>query len=469
MKTIFLNFLIAFCFVGYSQTETKGAIQSQIVTKFELGYVLSKPENTKESKPLIVFLHGSGERGSDLEKVKVHGPLKYIKSNKLESYILAPQCPQDKYWDSEELYQLIQKIVTENNIDKSRIYLTGLSMGAWGSWNLALAHPDMFAALVPIAGFVDRVPMIESCKLKDTPIRIFHGLQDDVVNVDYSIDIFNKLKKCNKDIKLQIFDDAFHDSWSRVYDNLEIYEWMLKQKKNASEPIERKLVWEENFDGKKLDESVWNFELGNGCPNCGWGNNERQIYTKTNHKLKDGNLIITAKKENDKYTSTRITTQGKKEFQYGRIEARVKLPKGQGIWPAFWMLGSNIKTVGWAKCGEIDIMEYVGRNPHTVYTTLHTEDSHGNSINAKVTNFDKIEEGFHVFAIDWTKDKIEFIVDDISVYTFQPDVKTENIWPFNQKFFILLNMAVGGNFGGPEVDDSIFPQEYIVDYIRVYQ
>jgi len=110
MKTIFLNFLIAFCFVGYSQTETKGAIQSQIVTKFELGYILSKPENTKESKPLIVFLHGSGERGSDLEKVKVHGPLKYIKSNKLEAYILAPQCPQNKYWDSEELYQLIQKL-----------------------------------------------------------------------------------------------------------------------------------------------------------------------------------------------------------------------------------------------------------------------------------------------------------------------------------------------------------------------
>jgi len=98
------------------------------------------------------------------------------------------------------------------------------------------------------------------------------------------------------------------------------------------------------------------------------------------------------------------------------------------------MLGSNIKTVGWAKCGEIDIMEYVGRNPHTVYTTLHTEDSHGNSINAKVTKFDKIEEGFHVFAIDWTKDKIEFIVDDISVYTFQPELKNESIWPFDQKF-----------------------------------
>jgi len=232
---------------------------------------------------------------------------------------------------------------------------------------------------------------------------------------------------------------------------------------------ERILVWEENFNGKQLNESNWNFELGNGCPNCGWGNNERQLYTIKNHRLKGGKLIITAKKEDSIYTSTRITTEGKKEFQYGRIEARVKLPKGQGVWPAFWMLGSNIKTVGWAKCGEIDIMEYVGKKPHTIYTTLHTEDSHGNSLNAKITNFPNIEDGFHVFAIDWTKDKIEFLVDNLSVYVFQPQIKNENTWPFDQKFFILINMAIGGNFGGPEVDDNIFPQEYIIDYIRVFQ
>jgi predicted esterase len=469
MKKKIIIILVLFCFIGFSQTETNGSIQSKISTNFELNYILHKPENTDEPKPLIIFLHGSGEKGNDLEKLKIHGPLKYVKTNKLDAYILAPQCPQDKYWNSEELYLLIQKVLSENKIDQSRIYLTGLSMGAWGSWNLAFAHPELFAALVPIAGFVDRVPMVESCKIKDIPIRIFHGLQDNVVDVDYSISIFNKLRQCNKDIKLQIFDDAFHDSWTRVYDNSEIYDWMLKQKKILDEPIQRKLVWEENFNGKKLDETIWNFELGNGCPNCGWGNNERQLYTKANHQLKDGNLIITAKKEKDNYTSTRITTAGKKEFQYGRIEARVKLPIGQGIWPAFWMLGSNIKTVGWAKCGEIDIMEYVGKNPHEVYTTLHTEDSHGNSVNSKKTTFTNIEEGFHVFAIDWTKDKIEFFVDDVSVYTFQPDIKNENTWPFNQKFFILVNMAIGGNFGGPEVDDSIFPQKFIIDYIRVYQ
>ncbi len=112
----------------------------------------------------------------------------------------------------------------------------------------------------------------------------------------------------------------------------------------------RQLVWEENFTAKNLNEQVWNFELGNGCPNiCGWGNNERQLYTKDNHQLKDGYLVITAKKDGEKYTSTRITTKGKKEFQYGRIEARAKLPIGKGIWPAFWMLGTNIDQVGCQK------------------------------------------------------------------------------------------------------------------------
>lgn len=231
----------------------------------------------------------------------------------------------------------------------------------------------------------------------------------------------------------------------------------------------RKLVWEENFDGKTLNDKVWNIELGDGCPNCGWGNNERQLYTNTNHRLENGNLVITAKKDGDSYTSTRITTKKKKEFQYGRLEARAKLPLGQGLWPAFWMLGSNFSESGWPKCGEIDILEYVGREPHTVYTTLHTQDSHGNSINSKKTIIPAIEEGYHVYAIEWTKDKIDFFVDKDLVYTFQPEIKNENTWPFDQPFFFLINLAIGGNFGGLKVDDSVFPQEFLIDYIKVYQ
>lgn len=232
----------------------------------------------------------------------------------------------------------------------------------------------------------------------------------------------------------------------------------------------RIVVWEENFNAKNLDEKIWNFELGNGCPDiCGWGNNEAQVYTNKNHSLKNGCLVIETKKEGETYTSTRITTKGKKEFQYGRMEARAKIPVGKGIWPAFWMLGSNISSVGWPKCGEIDVLEYIGKEPDNVFTSLHTQDSHGNTINTKKTTLPDIEEGFHVYAIEWNKDKIEFFVDEKSVYTFQPEVKNENTWPYNQPFYFILNVAVGGNFGGPEIDDQGLPQKFEIDYIKVYQ
>ena len=122
-----------------------------------------------------------------------------------------------------------------------------------------------------------------------------------------------------------------------------------------------------------------------------------------------------------------------------------------------------------AKCGEIDILEYVGREPDIVFTSLHTQDSHGNTINTKKTKFEDIEEGYHIYAMDWSKDKIDFFVDGNLVYTFNPENKTEAIWPYNQPFYFIVNVAIGGSFGGPDVDDSIFPQDFSVDYIRVYQ
>ncbi|WP_159799345.1 prolyl oligopeptidase family serine peptidase [Flavobacterium sp. MK4S-17] len=231
MSRIFFIAILFLSMPSFAQKVEGGSFKTEITLKKELGYLLHIPENANGRKPLIIFLHGSGEKGNDLEKVKIHGPFKYLKSHKLDAYVLAPQCPEDEYWDSETLYRLINKIIRENNIDKSRIYLTGLSMGGWGAWNLAFAYPDMFAALVPIAGFVDRVPMIENCKIKNIPIRIYHGLLDDVVNVNYSIDIYKKLKPCNTDIELEIFDDANHDSWTRVYDNEAVYKWMLQQRK----------------------------------------------------------------------------------------------------------------------------------------------------------------------------------------------------------------------------------------------
>ena len=233
---------------------------------------------------------------------------------------------------------------------------------------------------------------------------------------------------------------------------------------------ERKLMWSDEFDQRTLNSDNWNFELGDGCPNlCGWGNNERQIYTDTNHLIRDGNLVIQARLQDDEYTSTRIITKDKIEYTYGYFEVRAKLPVGQGMWPAFWMLGSNISEVHWPLCGEIDVLEYVGKEPGEIFTSLHTKASHGNTINTKKAKFPAIEKGFHVYAADWNKDQIEFLVDGKSVYTFIPNNKTQAEWPFDQPFYLLLNLAVGGDFGGPEVDNSIFPQEFIIDYVRVYQ
>jgi beta-glucanase (GH16 family) len=233
---------------------------------------------------------------------------------------------------------------------------------------------------------------------------------------------------------------------------------------------EKQLVWEENFDGKDLDFNVWNLDLGDGCPDlCGWGNNEAQVYTNANYKVENGFLSLVAKKLDDGYTSTRINSKNKKEFLYGKIEVRAKLPLGKGLWPAFWMLGKNINEVGWPACGEIDILEYVGREPNKIFTTLHTQDSHGNSKNTRKDEIKGIEEGFHTYAIDWSHKSIAFYIDDQHFYTFEPEEITPEIWPFDQPFYLLLNLAVGGNFGGHDIDDSIFPKEFVIDYIRVYQ
>lgn len=236
------------------------------------------------------------------------------------------------------------------------------------------------------------------------------------------------------------------------------------------EMVHTTLFWEEEFEGTELNDEVWSFELGDGCPNlCGWGNNEPQIYTDQNHRLEDGMLYIKADKEGSQYTSTRIITKDKFEFTYGKIEAKIKLPVGTGVWPAFWMLGSNIDEVSWPQCGEIDIVEYVGRDPDYVFNSLHTASSFGNTVNTKRTKIEDIEEGFHIFEANWTDKKIEFSVDGELLYVYAPTSRSSDRWPFNQPFFFILNVAIGGNFGGPEIDDSIFPQEFVIDYIRVYQ
>lgn len=228
------------------------------------------------------------------------------------------------------------------------------------------------------------------------------------------------------------------------------------------------VIFEDNFEGDRLNLAHWNYELGDGCPAlCGWGNDELQLYTRENVAVRDGFLVITASKEDSTHYSGRITTKDKVEFTYGIIEVRAKLATGKGLWPAFWMLGSNIDEAIWPACGEIDIMEYVGREPHTVFTSIHTTSSFGETVNTKKTKIATIEEGFHTYKANWTDESITFFIDGTKVYTYNPEIKNEETWPFDQPFYVLANLAIGGKFGGHDVDQSIFPQEYIIDYIKI--
>ena len=241
------------------------------------------------------------------------------------------------------------------------------------------------------------------------------------------------------------------------------------QIQETPEPEPLTLVWADEFEGSELNMENWSFEIGDGCPNlCGWGNNELQVYTDSNHRIEEGKLIISAKKQNG-YTSTRIISKGKKEFQYGRIEARLKVPSGAGLWPAFWALGNDIDVNSWPDCGEIDIMEYVGRNPNEVLNAIHTRSSYGNTVNKQVTSIAGFEDEFHVIKLEWNSAFMDFFVDDQLLYRYGPQLKTAENWPFNKPIFLILNLAVGGNLGGTVDSNLSFPREYEIDYIRVYQ
>ncbi|MEZ4932324.1 MAG: glycoside hydrolase family 16 protein [Saprospiraceae bacterium] len=234
------------------------------------------------------------------------------------------------------------------------------------------------------------------------------------------------------------------------------------------------LTFEDNFDTDgPVDAASWNVEIGTG--DNGWGNNELQYYTDRpeNIKVEGGMLHITARQESFQgsgYTSARITTKGKVEQQYGRFEARIQLPWGQGIWPAFWLLGSNIDEVSWPQCGEIDIMEYRGQAPSTLVGTVHGPGySAGESVSKEyILPNDRFDTGFHIFGIEWGPDYINFYVDDVLYNQITPE-DVDGEWVFDQPFFIILNMAVGGNFVGPVGPNTVFPQTMLVDYVRVYK
>lgn len=233
------------------------------------------------------------------------------------------------------------------------------------------------------------------------------------------------------------------------------------------------LTWHDEFDGKQIDASNWAFDLGAG----GWGNGEMQTYTDAaeNARLDNGLLVIQAQKKSNQsggfeFTSARLKTQGLQAFQYGRVEARIKVPAGAGLWPAFWMLGSNFSTIGWPDCGEIDIMEHVGKDPTLILGTMHGP---GYSGALGLTKWNRqtynIADDFHTYAIEWDKDQISWFYDDVKYSTYTRSDVEPKTWVFDQPFFIIINLAVGGTLGGLVNPDTVFPAQYLVDYVRVYE
>lgn len=233
------------------------------------------------------------------------------------------------------------------------------------------------------------------------------------------------------------------------------------------------LVLQDEFNTDDfIDTNIWDFEIGTG--NNGWGNNELQYYTNRteNASVQNGVLIITAKEEEyngSGYTSARMITKGEQE--YGRFEARIRLPYGQGVWPAFWLLGADCgPAVVWPECGEIDIMEYRGQEPTTVHGSVHGNGFSGADAITKSYSLvnDRFDTDFHVFGIEWTPEYINFYVDDVLYNQITPeDVPGE--WVFDHPFKIIINLAVGGSFVGAPNSETVFPQTMLVDYVRVYK
>ncbi len=240
-------------------------------------------------------------------------------------------------------------------------------------------------------------------------------------------------------------------------------------------PPDWQLVWSDEFDYTGLPDSArWTYDVGG----WGWGNNELQHYTRdrlANARVENGRLVIEAHREpyeEKEYTSARLITRGKQIWNRGKIVVRAKLPSGRGTWPAIWMLGEDIRTRGWPECGEIDIMEHVGYEPDTIFGTVHTE-AYNHAIGTHESEGIAVpdcETAFHDYGIVWTEDRIDFLFDDTVYHSFPKEPETTHAeWPFDTPHYLLLNIAVGGNWGGARgVDTTIWPQRMEVDWVRVW-
>ena len=229
ISILFIVLLFTFSLFPQTDPQTEIKFEKEITVTLSANYLLYLPKDyhdTHEDFPLVLFLHGSGERGTDIEKVKVHGLPKLISQGREFPFIVvSPQCPDHIFWDADILIALLDEIESEYRIDKNRIYVTGLSMGGFGTWELAIRQPDRFAAIAPVCGWNDPE---KACLLKDVPVWAFHGAKDMVVPVAASEKMVEKLKSCGGDAKLTIYPEANHDSWTETYNNDELYTWLLE-------------------------------------------------------------------------------------------------------------------------------------------------------------------------------------------------------------------------------------------------
>lgn len=242
----------------------------------------------------------------------------------------------------------------------------------------------------------------------------------------------------------------------------------------------RVMVWEDDFTkSSEINDRIWKFVEGDGCPDlCGWGNNELQYYTNSeggNAYIQNGKLVIEATEEsisNRKYASAKLSTEGLKEMLYGTIEVRAKVPGGVGVWPAVWMMPVDRSYGAWPHCGEIDIMEHVGYDPLNVYGTVHTgmyNHLKGTQKGGKLSR-PNYETDFHTYKIRWSEERIEFFIDKVRYYTFAKRSDDIEQWPFDQPFYLIMNVAIGGNWGGAEgISDDICPAKMEVDWVRYYR
>ena len=252
----------------------------------------------------------------------------------------------------------------------------------------------------------------------------------------------------------------------------------IGQKPAKEKPI-FELAWSDDFKSSEINPEKWVFQQGDGCPNlCGWGNNELQYYTnkKENARIENGVLIIEARKEqvgSRAYSSAKLVTKNKADWQHGKIEIKAKLPYGTGTWPAFWMLPTmKDRAMDWPKDGEIDLMEHVGFNQGMIFGTIHTG-KYNHMIGTHKSDsllVEGVEKEFHVYTFEWTYDTMSWFVDGELYNTLHRNGEDAHAWPFNQfNYHLILNLAVGGNWGGEKgIDDSIWPQRIEIDYVKYY-